>query len=104
MIRYLQVKVKNTTNMEFFLVRIFLNLDWIRRFTEQTSVFSPNTGKYGPEVTPYLGTFHVVSAAQKVSALHKELNFLLRIFSENMSQTLMQMSILIFCAVMPAYI
>ena len=24
-------------------------------------VFSPNTGKYGPEKTPYLDTFHVVS-------------------------------------------
>ena len=24
------------------------------------SVFSPNTGKYGPEITPYLDTSHVV--------------------------------------------
>ena len=24
------------------------------------SVFSPNTGKYGPEITPYLDTFHAV--------------------------------------------
>ena len=24
------------------------------------SVFNPSTGKYGPEKTPYLGTFHVV--------------------------------------------
>ena len=24
------------------------------------SVFSPNTGKYGPEKTPYLDTFHAV--------------------------------------------
>ena len=24
------------------------------------SVFSPNTGKYGPETTPYLDTFHAV--------------------------------------------
>ena len=23
-------------------------------------VFSPNTGKYGPEITPYLHTFHAV--------------------------------------------
>ena len=22
--------------------------------------FSPNTGKYGPEITPYLDTFHAV--------------------------------------------
>ena len=25
------------------------------------SVFSPNTGKYGPEITPYFGTFHAVT-------------------------------------------
>ena len=25
------------------------------------SVFSPNAGKYGPEITPYLDTFHAVS-------------------------------------------
>ena len=24
-------------------------------------VFSPNTGKYGPEKTPYLDTFHAVT-------------------------------------------
>ena len=24
------------------------------------SIFSPNTGKYGPEKTPYLNTFHAV--------------------------------------------
>ena len=23
-------------------------------------VFSPNTGKYGPEITPYMDTFHTV--------------------------------------------
>ena len=29
--------------------------------TEYLSVFSPNTGKYGPEITPYLDTFHAVT-------------------------------------------
>ena len=29
--------------------------------TPYLSVFSPNTGKYGPEKTPYLDTFHVVN-------------------------------------------
>ena len=24
-------------------------------------VFNPNTGKYGPEITPYLNTFHAVA-------------------------------------------
>ena len=29
------------------------------------SVFGPNTGKYGPEKTPYLDTFHTVMAVAK---------------------------------------
>ena len=29
--------------------------------TKYLSVFSPNAGKYGPEITPYLGTFHAVN-------------------------------------------
>ena len=44
-------------NTELFLVRIFLLSNWIRRFTHIYSdllVFSPNSGKYGPEITPYL--------------------------------------------------
>ena len=28
--------------------------------TTYPSVFSPNKGKYGPEKTPYLDTFHAV--------------------------------------------
>ena len=28
-------------------------------------VFSPNTGKYGPEKTPYLDTFHAVVYRRK---------------------------------------
>ena len=47
-------------NTELFLVRIFLYSDWIRRDTEYLSVFSPNTGKCGPEITQYLDTFHAV--------------------------------------------
>ena len=39
---------------EFFLVCIFLYSDWIWKIT------SPNTGKYGPEKTPHLDTFHAV--------------------------------------------
>ena len=30
--------------------------------TEYLSVFCPNAGKYGPEKTPYLDTFHAVPA------------------------------------------
>ena len=46
----LREKCRNT---ELFLVCIFLHLDYER-------VFSPKTGKYRPETTPYLGTFHAV--------------------------------------------
>ena len=45
-------------NTEFSLVRIFLYLNWIRRFSP--AAFSPNTGKYGPEKTQCLDTFHAV--------------------------------------------
>ena len=34
----------------------------IRKDTEYLSVFSPNAGKYGPEKTPYLDTFHTTLA------------------------------------------
>ena len=78
---------KKCLNTEFFLVCIFLYLDWMQRFTEQISVFSPNIsmvhiekytpyfdtfhaiiplfspnrGTYGPEKTPYLDIFHGVN-------------------------------------------
>ena len=29
------------------------------------SVFSPNAGKYGPQITPYLDTFHTVWSSIK---------------------------------------
>ena len=51
---------KKCPNTKFFWSVFFLYSDWIRRFTEQISVFSPNTGKYGQEKTPYLDTFHAV--------------------------------------------
>ena len=41
-------------NMELFLFRIFPHSD-------SFSILSPNAGKYGPEKTPYLDTFHAVS-------------------------------------------
>ena len=47
-------------NTEFWLIRIFVHSDRIQRFTEKISVFSLNAGKYGPEETPYLDTFHTV--------------------------------------------
>ena len=44
-------------NTKFFLIRIFPHSHWIRR---DISVFSPNAGKYGPEKTLYLDTFHAM--------------------------------------------
>ena len=39
----------------------FLNPNTIcKNKTQHLSVFRPNTGKYGPEITPYLDTFHAV--------------------------------------------
>ena len=37
-------------------------------------VLSPNTGKYGPEITPYLNTFHAVVAIENriVNLLQEE--------------------------------
>ena len=49
------------SNAEFFLVNIFLHSDWIRKDTKHLPLFSPNVGKYGPEKTPYLDTFHALS-------------------------------------------
>ena len=50
--------------MEYFLVRIFPHSDWIRRDTSYLSVFSPNAGKYGPEKSPYLDTFHAMQLSR----------------------------------------
>ena len=47
-------------NRDFFLVRIFPYSDWIRRDTPYLCALSPNAGKYGPEKSPYLDTFHTV--------------------------------------------
>ena len=52
--------VWNVSKYGVFLVRIFLHSNWIRRDTKYLSVFTLNAGKYGPEKTPYLDTFHAV--------------------------------------------
>ena len=51
-------------NTEFFLVRIFSHSYCIRNDTPYFSVFSPNAGKYRPEKTPYLDTFHAMNGCQ----------------------------------------
>ena len=37
------------------------------------SVFSLNTGKYGPEITPYLDTFHAVTEEYNPNTRHETL-------------------------------
>ena len=53
-------------NTELFLVRIFLYLDWIRRDTPYLSVYIANIEKYGPEITPFLDTFHTAFTKKKL--------------------------------------
>ena len=64
---YIQILLlrEKCPNTKFFVVRIFPHLDCphldcTRRDTPYLSVFSPNAGKYGPEKSPYLDTFHTV--------------------------------------------
>ena len=47
-------------NTEFSLVCIFPYSDLMRRDSPYSSAFSPNGGKYGPEKTPYLDSFHAM--------------------------------------------
>ena len=62
---------KKCLNTEFFLVSIFPFSDSILRFNTLISVFSSNTGKCGPEKTPYLDTFHTVPMIAKVDGKHR---------------------------------
>ena len=55
------LREKCPNNTELFLVRIFPHSEWIRRNTKYLSVFGSNAGKYKPEMTPYLDTFHAVT-------------------------------------------
>ena len=44
------------------------------RSTKFLSVFSPNAGKYGIKITPYLDTFHPVDVSEKVNIQSKGLS------------------------------
>ena len=48
-------------NTEFFFWSVFSSIWTEYRDTPYLSVFSPNAGKYRPEKTPYLDTFHAVN-------------------------------------------
>ena len=64
---------KKCPNTELFPDRIFLYLDWIRTHTAYLSVFSPNTGKYRPEIIPYLDNFHAVLNYQNIKRPSKNI-------------------------------
>ena len=53
-------------NTELVLVRIFVFISYFQIFW---SAFGLNTGKYGPELTPYLGTFHAVIESLAIELL-----------------------------------
>ena len=52
--------LKSVQMRRIFWSVFFPYSDWIRKFTQKISVFSPNTGKYRPEKIPYLDTFQAV--------------------------------------------
>ena len=56
-----QKKKSNLKRQNFTCLTILL---------EYLSVFSVNAGKYGPEKTPYLDTFHVVLVVMATCILH----------------------------------
>ena len=71
-------------NTEFFLSRIFRYSDWIWRNAKYLSVFSPNAGKYGPEKTSYLGSFHaVLRSVLRLFSLGKLTNHLRKVKSNH---------------------
>ena len=59
-------QINKCPNTELFLVLIFPHSEWIRRDTSYLSVFTPNAEKHGPEITPYLDTFHTVTFTQSI--------------------------------------
>ena len=62
----------NVSKFRDFFVRICLHSDWIQKFTEKISVFSPNTGKYGPERLR-LGHFSRSASVSTATSLKKVL-------------------------------
>ena len=58
-------------------------------FSRIFSVFSPNTGKYGPEIIPYLDTFHTLPTNEskkiikKYEELWKKIRDLIRSITKN---------------------
>ena len=50
-------------NVPFFLIP--------NHCVKSAQIFRPNTGKYGPEITPYLGTFHTVECLTFINSKYQ---------------------------------
>ena len=60
-VRNNKLPYSNKLLIQFLLVSLHENCPNTELFLVQYhSVFSPNTGKYGPEITPYLDNFNAV--------------------------------------------
>ena len=57
-------------------------------------VFGLNTGKYGPEITPYLDTFHAVFFTNCRYLFRSQSNIYDKTFCENISRSLAKDSII----------
>ena len=60
----------------------------MQRDTPYLSKLSPNAGKYGPEKTPYLDTFHTVGTTQRPGFVRLSLYSFLRLFLEQTAHLL----------------
>ena len=72
-------------NTELFLVRIFPHSDWIWRDTSYLSEFSLNAGKNGPEITPYLETFHFITTSNEQYSVRSISPFFTRFLHVNVA-------------------
>ena len=60
-----------TTRLQIFLISHSNGFtDFVTKLNSKVSVFSPNTGKYGPEITTYLDTFHAMKFNKKLTDLY----------------------------------
>ena len=70
LLSFRKILSENCPNTKFSLVRIFPHF----------SVFSPNAGKYRPEKTPYLDTFHAVNLFLEVQKIAHMYHFSIKQF------------------------
>ena len=57
---YYQLKLCSENKKLLITIAVTFHRVSVTRYTEYLSLFCRNAGKYGPEKTPYLDTFHAV--------------------------------------------